>query len=53
MLTDLHDFYIFRYDGSIFSLYEDEITVPKHPRSAFLGGMINGLLLIFVIKDYC
>jgi len=52
MLTDLHDFYILRYDGSIFSLYQDEITVPKRPRSAFLHGMMNGSLTVtFVIKD--
>jgi hypothetical protein len=52
MLTDLHDFYILRYDGSIFSLYQDEITVPKRPRSAFLNGMMNGSLTVtFLIKD--
>ena len=26
-MTDLRDFYILRYNGSIFSLYQDEITV--------------------------
>ena len=53
MLTDLHDFFIFCYDGSKFCLYQDEISVPTHPRSAFLRGMINGLLAVtFVIKDY-
>ena len=53
MLTDLHNFFIFCYDGSKFCLYQDEITVPARPRSAFLCGMINGLLAVtFVIEDY-
>ena len=50
MLTDLHDFYILRYDGSTFSLYQDEITVPQRPRSAFLHGMINGSLTVTFVS---
>jgi hypothetical protein len=51
MLTDLHDFHILRYDGVVFSLYEDEITVRTRPRSEFLKGMVEGsLTVIFVIK---
>lgn len=54
MLTDLHDFHILRYNGSSFSLYQDEITVSKRPRSAFLHGMINGsLMAMFRIKHCC
>jgi len=54
MLTDLHDFYILRYNGSTFSVYQDEITVSGRYRSAFLHGMINGsLTAAFFIKDCC
>jgi hypothetical protein len=42
VLTDLKDFYFLRYDGSKFTLYENEIIVSMRSRSAFLDGMRNG-----------
>jgi hypothetical protein len=49
MLTDLHDFYILRYDGSTFSFYDKEITVPQRTRSAFLGGMMDVTEILFSV----
>ena len=55
LITHLPDVYsILSHDGTVFSLYQDEVTVPKCPRSAFfkLQGMINasGSLTTFLSR---
>lgn len=44
VLTDLKEFYFFRYDGSTFAIYQ-EVTVSTRTRVSFLDGMRNGAFL--------
>lgn len=53
VLTDLRDFYFLQYDGSKFTLHEDDFIVPTRSRSAFLDGMRNGECNSLSLGHHC
>jgi len=53
MLSDLHDFYFFSYDGTKFQRMV-EITIPQQPRAQFMEGMaqVSDLLFSLLLNGY-